>query len=465
MRELVNILFGYSRQMEIILSVISLASTLLLGFLTMKLVLILYDENEIPLKKQFTSVAVISFLYYCLIYGTYALYGFKSIPPGLLNILTLPNPIMGTVMYLLGVMFLKITPSRAANITRQCYIYMFIVASINLLIDKLLFSQGQINEHGYNYLLDAISVIVCDGVFLLGYYINKRLVRKYKVVSRISEAIQVKNFGSSIFNSVVYIICIYIFVIFVMTSYGNYNYPKNLIVITVLVILLDADINFSFDRLYTNEVAVKSSYINSLAKSIEGFTEYAGFVNETLDKYDVLIKDEDWQQLRGYHEKLIGNTRSGTNKINLSSKMSLNPALISLLLKKLDYAEVNNVQLIFPDLVSFEELYISDIDLSRVLGNLIDNAIEAASESEARRVSFSVKEKVDECKLIIISNSIKESVDIDSVSVKGVTTKAGHSGVGLTQVRNILRQYNNSSIHFSCFKKEFTVFIEIWKSE
>ncbi len=448
--------FSYSRQMEAILTIVAIGSTIMLFYLVVKILLKIYDENVSLMRKVLFIIPACIF-YTVTIYGTYALYGFKSIPNVILLIITLPSPILAALCYFLGIKALKLSNVKSINVVRQSFFYMLVTININAFIRRTFFHF----RLPYNYFIDAISLLLCDIIYILFYFLIVSYVNKNGIIIRINDSIKIKNWKFEIVTSFLIIILVYLVIVYIIIINKLQGFEPIVVVIGLLLLLL-TDINLGYNRALKNEFIIKDSYINSLSNSIDSFNTLNKEFKDALDSYDTYIKDDNLEALKSYHESLIKKTMLTNEKIELTKKMSQNPLLVSTLLKKLEYASSCNVLFFMPVLCSLENMYIDDLDLSIVLSNLLDNAIEAAAISLQRRVSFSIKEKDAECKTIIISNSTKDDVDIDKITLQRISTKEGHNGLGIIQVRNILRKYWNCSLHFNYYKNEFSVYVELW---
>jgi two-component system sensor histidine kinase AgrC len=91
----------------------------------------------------------------------------------------------------------------------------------------------------------------------------------------------------------------------------------------------------------------------------------------------------------------------------------------------------------------FSEIWFKDmdiIDLCKVAGILIDNAIEASSESLMKELHVGI-ETGDGSTSIIIANTYLNETNISQLFKRGVSTKGKNRGLGLCNVKNILSQY------------------------
>lgn len=96
--------------------------------------------------------------------------------------------------------------------------------------------------------------------------------------------------------------------------------------------------------------------------------------------------------------------------------------------------------------------FVSDYDLVTILGNLLDNALEAAQQSEAKSISFKTN-KINTYDSVIITNSCDTPPDKNLKTTK--QNKKLH-GVGLKSVTKTLKQYGGElEWEYNQEKKEF----------
>src|SRR5699024_7392011 len=90
----------------------------------------------------------------------------------------------------------------------------------------------------------------------------------------------------------------------------------------------------------------------------------------------------------------------------LNNKGTENPAIYGVLLNKYKRAEENNINMNIDIMVSLDKFREKSYVLSRMIGILLDNAIEATSECEEKIVNVQfVKEEGKNRNLIIIENT------------------------------------------------------------
>jgi len=119
------------------------------------------------------------------------------------------------------------------------------------------------------------------------------------------------------------------------------------------------------------------------------------------------------------------------------------PELKGLLTSKLLYAADQDidVKIDVRDEVSTLPMYA--IDLVRVMGILLDNAIEAALESDTPALQFSMVALEKECLIIIKNTFVDKGIPLASIRRPDVSSKGKNRGVGLYNVEQIVQKYKD----------------------
>ena len=98
-------------------------------------------------------------------------------------------------------------------------------------------------------------------------------------------------------------------------------------------------------------------------------------------------------------------------------------------------------------------------------GILLDNAIEASNECSEKIINVSMKnDEKNSRQLLVIENTYKnKDVDTDKIYEKGFSTKPNNTGLGLWEVRQIIKRNNNLNLFTSKDDKFFKQQLEIYK--
>lgn len=177
------------------------------------------------------------------------------------------------------------------------------------------------------------------------------------------------------------------------------------------------------------------------------------------------VKNNDIDGLREYYSGLEKDYAKIKNLSALNPTLINNSGIYNLLIKKYNKANSIGVKMDLEYFFDFERLHMPIYQFSRMLGILIDNAIEAAESSEEKHVLIRFRDSsFHHTQIIIVENSYcsKEKIDTKNIFKKGITGKDGHMGMGLWEVHEILMKNNNVNLITSTDENIFKQQIEIY---
>ena len=160
------------------------------------------------------------------------------------------------------------------------------------------------------------------------------------------------------------------------------------------------------------------------------------------------IEANDTEGLKKYYKNLEKDCERVNNVALLNPKLINNSGIYNLLMSKYKKANEKNVEIKLEFFFDFEKLKMPIYDFSRMLGILLDNAIEAAKETEEKYVNILFRDSSrNNTQIISIENTYKnKEVDTNRIFEKGVTEKNEHIGMGLWEVKQILKRNNNVNL-------------------
>lgn len=150
------------------------------------------------------------------------------------------------------------------------------------------------------------------------------------------------------------------------------------------------------------------------------------------------LEEGRYEELKEYFEKATGNLANKENVIATG-----NIGVDSIINYKTEMAKEQQIKVIH-DVRIEEEITIKNEDINILLGNLFDNAIEAASKTEARQIEF--KLHTDKTALFFeIRNSYHNDI-VRNVENEIVTTKADkkNHGLGMKAIKEIVGKYKGA---------------------
>lgn len=244
--------------------------------------------------------------------------------------------------------------------------------------------------------------------------------------------------------------------IFIPSTYEEMQLTKiNLTIQLVYLVLISTLIMFLI-KIIKKENALKykqlqqsqyNQYLISLEAVNQDIQKFQHDYMNILLTMDGYISQGDIEGLKTYFNKKILKVESDTLLKNQFMKNISNLAIIELkglLLTKLLLILEKNIKFHIELPQKISSIPIDIIDFSRILGILIDNAIEANEESKNGVINLAILKTANESILFVIENSFQDTLDINQIFNKNYSTKKGNNrGNGLANVTEIIKKYPN----------------------
>ncbi len=184
----------------------------------------------------------------------------------------------------------------------------------------------------------------------------------------------------------------------------------------------------NLEMVYNNLRSFRHDYINIMAS-------LAAYIDEK--KYEELGTF--------FYEHILPMQKNLTQKNgalnNLSNVNILE--LKSILYTKLLLAVNQDIEVDIDIPDQIDSIHMEPVDLTRMLGIYLDNAIEACLETEHPVIHFHLGKMNQDIVFIISNTFIDKGLSVDQVLKKEVTTKGAGHGIGLYNVSEILNRYDN----------------------
>ena len=201
--------------------------------------------------------------------------------------------------------------------------------------------------------------------------------------------------------------------------------------------------------------------LSILHDNVRGFKHDFDNIVTTIGGY---VKTNDMEGLKKYYVQLEDDCQKVNNLYVLNPKLINNPGVYSLLTTKYNEAEEKGIKINMSLLLDLSKLNMKIYDFTRVLGILLDNAIDASSECEEKIINIIFRDDTkNHRQLIIIENTYNDkNVDTEKIFNKGFSGKENHTGLGLWEVRKILNKSKNLDLYTTKNEKYFSQQIEIY---
>lgn len=182
--------------------------------------------------------------------------------------------------------------------------------------------------------------------------------------------------------------------------------------------------------------------VNELAKQLTGVKTYVEALrsqsHEFKNRLHVIfgmVQIEAYDELAVFIRKIVELTSEEELSISKSIK---DPVLAGFLMGKMSYAREKNVRFkIAKDTTITEEIHIEVVKaLITIIGNLVDNAIEALAYSNEKEIELRIK-TINESLQIIVADSGPgiACTNLEQIFDKGYSTKGPNRGFGLYLIK------------------------------
>ena len=220
------------------------------------------------------------------------------------------------------------------------------------------------------------------------------------------------------------------------------------------------------DRLKEVEHRALQQYINDIERQSREIQQFKHDYKNILLSLDSYIDQGNLQKLKEFFEKKIKRTselllyRNTIQGDHYLRNIQIDE-IKSILLIKMQEMVYKNIQVEFEAIDCIKEIGIDTIVMVRILGILLDNAIEEVMALENREISIGVI-KNDEDIIFIVTNTCREGLKYTrDVEKKGFSMKGEGRGIGLYNLAEFVREYDNLFTETKIENNYFTQIITI----
>lgn len=248
-----------------------------------------------------------------------------------------------------------------------------------------------------------------------------------------------------------------------LCSVGLYIAYFMLTFVIILMLIREYEINARI-TMKQNAYDNLQEYMSQIEELYQNIRIFRHDYTNIMASMSIYLNNNDMEGLKTYYETHIfpinlslakeNDVISRLNKLDILE-------LKGLLSVKINYALELNIIVNLEITEQIEKINMNTLDLIRITGILLDNAIEACQECTPPCIELGII-KSDHSILLIIRNTyIKKELDYSSLGNLGITSKGERRGIGLYNVRSLIEKYNNVTMDTEYEDQYFTQLIEI----
>ena len=338
-------------------------------------------------------------------------------------------------------------------ISELFYMILFFAFSINLL------NLSQSNFMGsliVNLIVSLTSILIYSSKYVK-FIINQLLIIFEKL------------------NSIVIYVIIFIFVV-TLNFFLTANYVKGstgtMLLINVVFIVVYSIIMFIFlfeknkNIIYLKENKILLSNLNEYEKMLD----YQRVNNHENKNQLLVIKsmiEKKDRKLMEYINEIIKEKREDNEIVYNKAKRIPSGGLQGLIYQKMLLMQENNIEVNLDINSQVRKIDLENMspkmnyDICRIVGIIIDNAIEEVLKFNKKEREIIISMYVDDMFIIEISNRIKADIDLSKIYEKGYTSKEKGHGYGLSLLKKIVDENDNIINEVKIVNNIFTQVIKI----
>lgn len=346
---------------------------------------------------------------------------------------------------------------------------MIISAPIEIILSRLYLLAFSIPyELAFNIPLIRLFSTLLIYLIIFSLYI---LIKKFKYHIIFFDTLSRHNKLVILFNSIVGIITIG--TQFYLIGYYYDTLPSKIIALSILTFSTYFFISifslFKTTKLeVTNQNLEKEKDYNTTLKllydDIRTFRHDFGNIVQAIGGY---IDTDNMDGLKGYYKQLQVDIEDVKSLEMLNPTTIDNPAVYSILTAKYHRATSLGITMKIHVSLKLETLNMKIYEFTRILGILLDNAIEACENCDDKIINLEIrKDEKSPRQLLLIQNTYSDqSINLDRIREKGYTSKTNDAkthGLGLWEVDKILKRTKNLNLYTTKDSIFFTQQLEMY---
>lgn len=199
-----------------------------------------------------------------------------------------------------------------------------------------------------------------------------------------------------------------------------------------------------------NRIATDAAYYAILNRQNEQLKTILHDEKNHLSTIKSLANKPDVSQ---YIDEIYGQITENSLFGNTNNK------ILDLTINKYQYICEDNHIHFYVSIKTANLSHIEASDLTTLLGNLLDNSVDAAKKSKNKKIDLSLN-RVNGFEVLTCTNSCDSKPNVIGNDLKTTKSDIGFHGLGVSSIKRIVKKYHgNFEWHYDEIEKEFTVYM------
>lgn len=394
------------------------------------------ENKKYNIRQKIATILLVAFG------GTISTY--ITFPSTILKILTCSLPTLFALTFILKVKFIK-----SVLITIGTFISFAVTELASMFIFAAIFKCSA-NDIMNNTSYFFTFIILQNLLLLILIKLSLFILQKFTKFNDIAD-----NINSSQIFSLIILICICILPKIMIRVLNYYDYSTPFLILSVLeTTVMGIAIFVFFKRTVErdkaqSELLLSEMHNKTMVGMVDGVRTLKHDYNNIMQALSGYVSTKQYDKLEEHIKKVLQECNVVNNFSVITPELFNEPAIYGIMGAKYFLAVDKDITVDLDVTCDFTKICFSMPELSRILGILLDNAMEATEKAKQKYIRFEAKyDKRKNADVIKVINTYDTSIniDLDKIYEKGVSSKKVKSGIGLWEVKKLVKKNKSSQI-------------------
>ena len=277
------------------------------------------------------------------------------------------------------------------------------------------------------------------------------IVSKLKNINEIIE-----NANSNQLLNLILICVICILPKIAMRIFYRYEYSTSFLLISVIETIVMVALTFIFFKRTLerdkaqSDLFISETHNKTMIGMVDGVKTLKHDYNNIMQALSGYVATKQYDKLEEHINKVLQECNVVNNFSTITPELFNEPAIYGIMGAKYFLAADKDIKVDLDITCDFTKISFPMPELSRILGIILDNAMEATEKSNNKYIRFEARyDSRKNADVLKIVNTYDTSINIDLEKIyeKGVSSKKVKSGIGLWEVKKLIKKNKNSQIY------------------
>ena len=199
-----------------------------------------------------------------------------------------------------------------------------------------------------------------------------------------------------------------------------------------------------------SDLFISETHNKTMIGMVDGVKTLKHDYNNIMQALSGYVATKQYDKLEEHINKVLQECNVVNNFSTITPELFNEPAIYGIMGAKYFLAADKDIKVDLDITCDFTKISFPMPELSRILGIILDNAMEATEKSNNKYIRFEARyDSRKNADVLKIVNTYDTSINIDLEKIyeKGVSSKKVKSGIGLWEVKKLIKKNKNAQIY------------------